>query len=109
MSLLSPGLYLRSKLLKPSYDIRSELNGSRIMSATAGEASFFISAGIVFGKLSGSGSLEYLTSNASPARLRSMLEKANLDCNQTAEDNRTTVLNGKTYQFHMRRVRAWAR
>jgi len=109
MSLLSPGSYLRSKLMKSEYDIRSESSGSRIMSVTAREASFFISAGHVFGKLDGMGRLQYLTSPTSAARLKAMLQKANVEPPKNAEDNKTTVLDGKTYQFHMRRVMAWAR
>ncbi len=109
MSLLSPGMYLRSKLLKQQYDIRAEQNGNRIMTISANEASFFISAGHVIGKLDAGGNLQYLISNLSAIRLRGMLEKAGQDSKQSAEDNRTSVLDGKTYRFHMRRVAAWAR
>lgn len=79
------------------------------MQVTAQEASFFISAGFVFGKLDGIGRLEYLTSPLKSEKLRAALQKATCGTVQNAEDNKTTFIDGKTYQFHMRRVLAWSR
>lgn len=109
MSLLSPGSYLRSKLLKSHYDVRSEADGSRVLSVTAQESSFLISRGFVFGKLDGLGRLEYLTSSKSKTALLKSMEGAGIAQRMNAEDSKTTVLDGKTYQHHMRRAMAWAR
>jgi len=109
MSLLAPGVYLRSKLREPHYDVRAEDGGGRILTVTMKEASFFISSGQVLGLLDGRGNLRYLTTHLSAKKLRSMLDRVGQDSSQSAEDNTTTVLDGKTYRFHMRRVMAWAR
>ena len=109
LSLLSPGAYLRSKLMKPHYDVRAEADGARVLSVTAQEASFLISRGFVFGKLDGLGRLEYFTSSKGKQALLKSMEGAGIAQRMNAEDSKTTVLDGKTYQHHMRRAMSWAR
>lgn len=95
--------------MKPQYDIRSEADGTRILSVTAQEAAFLISSGQVFGKLDGLGRLEYLTAHKSRQALLKSMDGAGVAQRMSAEDSKTTVLDGKTYQHHMRRAMAWAR
>ena len=108
MSLISPGSYLRSKLTASEYDVRSEKDGNRIFSVKAQEAASLISTGLLFGKVTASGRLEYLISSVPAAKLRATLAKSGGDV-KNAEDNKTTFLDGRSYAFHMRRVAAWAR
>lgn len=79
------------------------------MSVTAQEAAFLISSGQVFGKVSAMGKLEYLTSHRAKSVLLKSMEGAGIAQRMNAEDSKTTVLDGKTYQHHMRRAMAWAR
>lgn len=109
MSLLSPGAYLRSKLIEQEYDVRDEKTGSRIMVLDAFECAALISRSMLFGKLGQDGALKYLISHQPAARLRAALSKASRGDLRNAEDNRTTELDGQTYRFHARRVMAWAR
>jgi hypothetical protein len=96
-------------LLKSHYDVRAEADGDRMMSITAQEAAFLISSGQVFGKVDGLGRLEHLTSHRSKTALMKSMEGAGIAQRMNAEDSKTTVLDGKTYQHHMRRAMAWAR
>lgn len=109
MSLLSPGSYLRSKLLKSHYDVRSEADGNRMMIVTAQEAAFLISSGVLFGKIDGLGRLEHFTCHRPKSVLLKMMDGVGISQRMSAEDSKTTVLDGKTYQHHMRRAMAWAR
>lgn len=109
MSILSPGSYLRSKLMNSHYDVRAEAEGGRIMSVTCQEAAFLVSSGLVFGKLDGLGRLEYLITHRVKKALLTAIESAGVSQRMSAEDSKTTVLDGKTYQHHMRRCMAWAR
>jgi hypothetical protein len=91
------------------YDVRAEAEGGRMMSVTAQEAAFLISSGSVFGKLDGLGRLEYLITHRTKRALLSAIESAGVSQRMNGEDSKTTVLDGKTYQHHMRRCMAWAR
>lgn len=107
MSLLSPGAYLRSKLVRTQYDLRS-LDGNRTESLPVKHASFLISAGVVFGKLNGSGELEHLVALRSSAVIRRMLNAAMKIGKLGAEDNKTTYMDGKTYAHNLRRSAAFS-
>lgn len=80
-----------------------------MMSVTAQEAAFLVSRGFVFGKLDALGRLEYLTAHRAKAAILKAMESAGIAQRMNAEDSKTTVLDGKTYQHHMRRAMAWAR
>ena len=95
--------------MNPHYDVRAEADGSRMMSITAQEAAFLISSGQVFGKVNGLGKLEYLVTHRAKNALLKSMEGAGIAQRMNAEDSKTTVLDGKTYQHHMRRAMAWAR
>jgi len=79
------------------------------MSVTAQEAAFLISSGLVFGKLNGIGRLEYLITHRTKKAMLTAMDGAGVAQRMNAEDSKTTVLDGKTYQHHMRRAMAWAR
>ena len=108
MSLLSPGAYLRSKLIQSRYDVRDD-SGKRLLDVAAHEASVLISKALVFGKLGIDGDLKYLLAMRPKRVLVDALAKPGTGVSIVAEDNTTTVRDGRGYQFHMRRVMAWAR
>ena len=108
MSLLSPGAYLRSKLIESRYDVRDD-SGKRLLDVAAHEASVLISKALVFGKLGIDGDLKYLLAMRPKKALVDALNKNSTDASIIAEDNATAVKDGRGYKFHMRRVMAWAR
>lgn len=107
MSLLSPGAYLRTKVNRDSYELRNR-EGKRFESASAQNVAFLISAGVVFGKLNGAGELEYLVALKPAGIIRKMLNAAMKTGRLTAEDNKTTFMDGKTFAHHMRKSAAFA-
>lgn len=107
MSLLSPGKYLRSKLIKPTYEIRNG-EGNRIEVIPSAHCSFLISAGVAMGKLDGSGDLECLIALRPSPVIRRMLKAGMAGGRLGAEDNKTTFMDGKTFTHHMRKSRAFA-
>jgi hypothetical protein len=106
MSFLSPGGYLRTKLIKPEYDLRS-IHGDRLMSLPVKHASLLISSAIVFGKLNGSGDLEYLVALRTIGSIRNLIDKTGKSGGIGAEDNKTVVMDGQTFAHDMRRSRAF--
>ena len=107
MSFISPGGYLRSKLFKTEYDLRS-INGERLASLPVRHASFLISAAIVFGKVNRCGDLEYLVALRSIGSIRRLIDEATQSGRMSAEDNKTVIMDGKTFAHHMRRSGAFA-
>ena len=108
MSILTPGAYLRQKLVLPRYAVRAE-SGQLILSVAAHEASVLISKGLVFGKLSGTGDLQYLAALRGRKVLIDAIKAGGAGGVVSAEDNETTLRDGRGYRFHARRVMAWAR
>ena len=77
------------------------------MSLPVKHASLLISSAIVFGKLNGSGDLEYLVALRTIGSIRNLIDKTGKSGGIGAEDNKTVVMDGQTFAHDMRRSRAF--